>query len=229
VARTALGNVVAVAALALAGCGGEDDEAERRSAPAPRAAAITVPAAAAGACRALAADATVRVLCPPAGGRPAPIVRLVHEDLEAADPCAYLVNMEAPQPDPADARPWRVLVGGRCGGLPLRADADGLWPAEGPESLRLVGSPPLTSGAQPRITRPRVLRRIDVRGHPGLLLHSKPFPEGGFQGGHSALVWIEDGTGYLVSARWRSGDRGRLPRADQVAALQRLAASLRPA
>jgi hypothetical protein len=84
------------------------------------------------------------------------------------------------------------------------------------------------SGAPPRIVRPKVLRRLDVRGHAGVLLQAKPFPEGAYQGGHYALVWNERGAAYLVSLHWPSGQQGRPPSAGQVAVLERIARSLRP-
>lgn len=205
--------------LALAGCG----SAEPRTAP------IRVPAEATAACERLAATETVRVLCPPAGGSPAPIVRLRHDDLDG-DPCTYVANLEALDPDLEDRRPSHLLYGGTCAPLPLEAAADGRWDIEPPVSLRLAGSPPLDpGGGPPRITRPHVVDRLEVRGQPGLLLRSDPFPEGGTNGSHYSLVWNEDGAGYQVSAHFATGDRGRDPRPDQREALLRFAEGLRPA
>jgi hypothetical protein len=191
------------------------------------AAAITLPASIRTACHDVAAGARVRVLCPPAGGHPAPLVRLVHDDLDA-DPCIYLTNLEALGSDPGDARPYRIMLGGTC--TPFRLVArNGRWAADPPTTLRIVGSPPVVPGSAPRITRPHVIRRLRVRGHPGLLMRSDPFPEGGLHGGHYELVWNERGAGYAVSAHWASGDRGLDPRPDQVRALLGLAGALRPA
>jgi hypothetical protein len=193
----------------------------------PAAARITVPAAAHAACERLARRSQITVLCPPAGGGPLPpLVRLIHEDLDPT-PCAYLMNLDSLGPEPGDRLPFHLLLGGSCVPFPLTA-RHGRWTADPPASLRLVGSPPVPSGGRPTVTRPHVLRRVTVRGHPGLLLRSDPLA-GPLNAGHYALVWNEHGAGYAISAHYPSGDRREAPRPDQVRALQALAASLRPA
>jgi hypothetical protein len=216
--------VATLASLPAAGCGGNRRPAAR--APGPAAARITVPPAALAACERLARGSEIAVLCPPAGGNPRPLVRLIHEDLDPT-PCAYLMNLDSLGPEPSDARPFHLLLGGSCRPFPLTA-RNGRWTADPPASLRLVGSPPVPSGGRPTVARPHVLRRIIVRGHPGLLLRSDPLA-GPLNAGHYALVWNERGAGYAISAHYRSGDRRRAPRPDQVRAMQRLAAALRPA
>jgi hypothetical protein len=202
-------------ALALAGCGSAE-----RTAPgvAPR-----FPLALAGACARDAATSELPVLCPPVTQAGGPL-RVIHDDLDP-DPCIYLINLETTGGERGPA-PFHVLLGGMCGAMPLGRPG-GEFPPEPPASLRLVGSPPVLSGAAPRIVRPRVLRRVDVRGLPGVLLQAKPFPEGAYQGGHYALVWNEHGAAYTVSLHWPSGQLGRPPSAEQIAALERIARSLR--
>ena len=134
------------------------------------------------------------VLCAPAADDPAYV--LVHDDLDEA-PCQYLMNLEDRERPEGDHR--HVLLSGRCGAAPLRADATGRWDVAPPDSLRLAGAPPYRSNGQPLPSRPRVVRRMDIRGRPGLLLRADPFPDGGAQGGHDAIVWVEGGATYAVS------------------------------
>jgi hypothetical protein len=214
--------LVALTAL-LAGCGSGEKETPRPRQPAV--AAPRIPAAMASTCATIAGDSEIPVLCPPPAGGDGPL-EVVHPDLDP-EPCGYLVNLEAPLAERDGPEPSHAVIGGAC--LPLPVDVPpGPWPPE-PPSLRLVANPPLESGRQPRITRPDVLRSIEVRGQPGLLMQSKPGVEGGFHGSHYELVWNEGGAGYTVSLHWPSGDRGRPPTAEQVRILQALADSLAPA
>lgn len=91
------------------------------------------------------------------------------------------------------------MLGHRCGQVPLRADASGRWDVPPPDSLRLAGAPPYRSSGQPSPSRPRVVRRIQARGQPSVLLRADRFPQGGAQGGHDAIVWAEGGATYAVS------------------------------
>lgn len=220
----------------LAGCGGE----EREPVPRPEAQPPRMPAGIASTCAGIAPESDVPVLCPPAGRSGAPLA-VLHPDLDPT-PCAYLVNLEAPlaprqDGDPAQAPatadegggPSQASFGGTCERLPVDTPAGRAWPADPPLSLRLVANPPLESGRAPRVTRPTVLRGLDVRGTRGLLLQALPFPEGGFSGGRYALVWREGGASYALSVRWPSGDRGGPPSDEQISILLRLAGSMRPA
>ena len=47
--------------------------------------------------------------------------------------------------------------------------------------------------------RPAVVDRIEVAGHPGLLLQVAGFPDGGVHGGHLAAIWNQRGSGYVLS------------------------------
>ena len=208
----------------LAGCGGEDRE------PAPRAEEAQpprMPASVTAACATIAAGSEVPVLCPPPGGSGGPL-EIAHFDLDPT-PCAYLVNLEAPLAAREGPGPSQASFGGTCERLPVDTPPGRAWPADPPLSLRLVANPPLESGREPRVTRPSVLRRLAVRGEPGLLLQSLPFPEGGFSGGRYALVWREGGASYALSVRWASGDRARPPSDRQVAMLLGLASAMEPA
>ena len=206
----------------VAACGGDDEARPAR----PDVLGAEMPATIATVCTGIAGDSEVPVLCPPAGGSGGPL-DVIHEDLDP-EPCGYLINLEAPVDRRDGAAPSHAVIGGRCTPLPVD-EPPGPWPAEPPESLRLVANPPLESGRQPRVARPEVLRPIDVRGRQGLLMQSAPGTEGGFHGSHYELVWNEGGAGYTVSLHWPSGDRGAAPTRRQVELLLTLARSLEPA
>jgi hypothetical protein len=205
-----------LAVTALAGCGS----------PVAAVAPIRIPTDAAAACRRSAAAEQVQVLCPPGGGSPAPVVRLIHEDLDG-DPCVFVQNLETLRPDREDRRPSHVLYGASCQPFPFGARPDGRWDIEPPASLRLAGSPPLVLGQPPRASLPHIVDRVTVRGHRGLLLRADPFPEGGTNGSHYGLAWNERGAGYQVSAHYATGDRGLDPTPYQRRALMEFAGSLR--
>lgn len=207
---------LAAVVLALAGCG----------AGTPAVAPIRVPADAAAACRQAADSEQVRVLCPPGGGSPTPVVRLIHADLDG-DPCVFVQNLETLHPDAGGRRPSHVLYGATCVPFEFGVRPDGRWDTEPPLSLRLAGSPPLVLGQPPRVALPHVVARVTVRGNRGLLLRADPFPEGGTNGSHYALAWNERGAGYQVSAHYATGDRGLDPSPYQRRALLEFARSLR--
>jgi hypothetical protein len=100
--------------------------------------------------------------------------------------------------------PFHALAGGRCGRWSLTTRA-GHWPAATTlaDDLGLIGSKPLRPG-QPSTTppiavAPRVLRRVDIGGHRGLLLQEATFPDGGVHGGHIAAIWNQGTDGYVLS------------------------------
>ena len=186
-----------------------------------------MPAAVTATCAGIAPESDVAVLCPPAGRSGAPL-EILHPDLDPT-PCAYLVNLEAPVAGRDGGGPTQASFGGTCEPLPVDTPAGRDWPGDPPLSLRLVANPPLESGRAPRVTRPAVLRAVELRGTRGLLLQALPFPEGGFSGGRYALVWREGGASYTLSVRWPSGQSGGAPSREQVDVLLRLAESMRPA
>ncbi len=212
---------------------GDDEAGERKAPPTPRAARQPeLPAALTAACRRLARD-RVPVLCPPvAGAAPgtprARRLEVVHGDRDP-EPCAYIVNVHQPDHDAAGARPSHAVLAGSCRPLPLAA-AGAPWPVDPLRSLRAVATPPLQSGQTPdqvTLRRPLVLRRLTVRRRPGMLLRFDPRPPGGLHGGHVGVAWNERGHGYLLSLHYETRQEGRDPRPDEVAAVLRLAASLR--
>jgi hypothetical protein len=205
-----------LAVIALAGCGAE----------VPAVAPVRVPAEAAAACREAARSEQAPVLCPPGGGAPAPVVRLIHADLDG-DPCVFVQNLETLRPDPSGRRPSHLLYGTSCEPFTFGVRPDGRWDIEPPLSLRLAGSPPLVLGQPPRASLPHVVGRVSVRGRTGLLLRADPFPEGGTNGSHYGLAWNEAGAAHQVSAHYPSGDRGRDPSPAQRQALLEFAARLR--
>jgi hypothetical protein len=211
--------------LALAGCGEEDGRPSAQQPQLPRALAAT--------CTRLAAESRLPVLCPPPAARDPSGPRdrrleVVHEDLDP-DPCAYVVNVQQPDHDLAGARPAHVVLGGSCAGLPLGRPGT-RWAVDPLASLRAVATPPLQSGQTPdqvTLRRPVVLRRLRVRGQPGMLLQFDARPPGGLHGGHVGLAWNEGGHGYLLSVHYATAPERRRPRAEEVTALRRFAASLR--
>jgi hypothetical protein len=234
VRRLAVGLSMLALLAGAPACGDGDAGERKRPTPAPSAARRPeLPAALTATCRRLARD-RVPVLCPPAPGAAASAPRdrrleVVHEDLDP-DPCTYIVNVQQPDHDAAGDRPSHVVLAGSCGRLPLTA-AGARWPVDPLKSLRAVSTPPLQSGQTPdqvTLRRPLVLRRLAVRGQPGMLLRFDPRPPGGLHGGHVGLAWNEGGHGYLLSLHYETRRERRNPRPDEVAALLRFAASLRP-
>lgn len=189
-----------VAACCLAGCGSSDP-----------AEGLALPDLAATCARVQQAQ-KLPVLCAPASEDPAFV--LVHDDLDEA-PCQYLMNLEG-KGEAGGGEHRHVVLSGRCGAAPLRADASGRWDIAPPDSLRLAGAPPYRSNGQPSPSRPRVVRRLEVRGHPGLLLRADPFPDGGAQGGHDSVVWIEGGATYAVSVHRPVGENALVELAEQL-------------
>jgi hypothetical protein len=149
-------------------------------------------------CEALAASRSLPVHCP----RRLPQARWVvaHRTLRTGR-CEYLVDLAA------GGHRRHALAGGRCGRWPLRT-RDGGWPAATPlaRDLGLVGSKPQRPGRPDadRTVRARVVRRIAVAGHPGLVLTAAPFPDGGVHGGHTIAMWNQRGHGYVLSLHGRS-------------------------
>lgn len=212
--------MLALLALTLTACGDDDQGALQPE----------LPAGLAAACGRVAGEARVPVLCPPAGDADEDGLAVIHEDLDP-DPCAYVLNLQQPDHDAAGRRASHVVLGGSCDPLPLTAPGE-RWPVDPLKSLRAVATPPLQSGQTPdqvTLRRPMVLRAVTVRGQPGRLLHFDPRPPGGLHGGHYGLAFNEAGHGYLLSLHYETTDERRRPRPDEVAALIRFAATLRPA
>ncbi|HYN91785.1 MAG TPA: hypothetical protein VER75_07675 [Thermoleophilaceae bacterium] len=122
-----------------------------------------------------------------------------HGRLLTGTRCEYLVDFNANHAGGLGA--FHALAGGRCGEFSLQTRRGG-WPAKlrRTRDLRLVGTKPLKPGQKKfELVRLRVLRRVRIAGHRGLLLKAVPYPSGGVHGGHIAAVWSQDGAGYAVS------------------------------
>lgn len=203
--------------IMIAGCGG--DEAPTSSA-ANRAkqALYPTPQRVLHHCRALAAPRQVAVLCP----RQLPPGRWIvaHQSMEPGR-CAYLLDLDT---NPRTS-PFHTLVGGRCDEWTLRI-RPGRWPVKVPmaDGLSLVGQTALKPGQTWRdqqYVRPRVVRRVRVAGHPGLLLAIAPYPDGGLHGGHLVAIWNQNDSGYALSVHHESND-GTMA-SDREATILRLA------
>lgn len=196
---------IVVLLVGVAGCGGgratdARTAATDRSGPSSAQAPLQpLPASVATACRALARSRTVRVLCPTR----LPTGRWVvyHRTLRNGS-CAYLLDLNT-RPFGQNV-PFHSLAGGRCSPWPLTT-ARGHWPADPrlANDLGLVGAKPLQPGQArstiPTAVPPRVLRRIRVGTHLGLLLQGATYPNGGVHGGHVAVIWNQGDSGYVLS------------------------------
>lgn len=212
---------LAAAVAGLAGCGGRD-----ANPPIPATGDATQPAAAAtlrsapedvaATCRALARWRTLAVLCP---------TRLPRGRWTVSHPtlrdgrCAYLLDLNA-RPF-GRTIPFHALAGGRCGSWPLTTGG-GRWPAGPPlaDDLGLIGAKPLRPG-QPGATtpipvRPRVLRRVVIAGHRGLVVQAAIYPEGGVHGGHIAAIWNQGTAGYVLSLHFTERPHAATPNWEQT-------------
>ncbi len=203
---------ITVAVIGLTGCGGSATGKHTKTSGTgpPRSATVTLqptPTTITIACRRLAASRMLPVLCPtrlPEGRW------LVNHRTLRGGRCAYLLDLDT-RPL-GQSIPFHALAGGRCGPWPLTTRG-GRWPTRAPVSsdLGLIGAKPLRPG-QPSTTAPtpvppRVLRRIDVDGHRGLVLQEAAYPNGGVHGGHLAVIWNQDGNGYVLSLHFTESPR----------------------
>jgi len=230
--------LVAVAVV-VAGCGGH--AASRQTAAtgtnaqrSPSATLHAAPAPVATACRVLARSRALAVLCPMRlpKGRWA----VSHRTLRNGR-CAYLLDLNT-RPFGQNI-PFHELAGGRCGQWPLTTRS-GRWPADSAlaDDLGLIGAKPLRPG-QPSVTiptpvRPRVLRRIEIAGHHGLLLQEAGYPSGGVHGGHIAAIWNQGGDGYVLSLHFTEQPRAPITSWQQIVidaaeAMSRSTTSIAPA
>ena len=195
---------LAAVVFVVAGCGGHaasrQTTATGINAPrSPSATSHAAPAAVVTACRLLARSRTLAVLCPMRlpKGRWA----VSHRTLRNGR-CAYLLDLNT-RPFGQNI-PFPGLAGGRCGQWPLTIRS-GHRPADPAlaNDLGLIGAKPLRPGqpgdTTPTPVPPRVLRRIDIAGHHGLLLQEAGYPSGGVHGGHIAAIWNQGGDGYVLS------------------------------
>lgn len=106
---------------------------------------------------------------------------------------------------------FHVLAGGRCGRFSL-ALSKGRWPinARMKRDLGLIGVKPLSPGGSPteQRVRLRLLRRVRVAQHPGLLLRVALYPVGGVHGGHIVAIWNQEGSGYALTMHFHGKESG---------------------
>ena len=69
------------------------------------------------------------------------------------------------------------------------------------------------------------MRRTTVGRAPALLLRVADYPDGGVHGGHLALVWNQDGSGYTLSLHF--ADRSRRTPGERETALLETARTMR--
>jgi len=92
----------------------------------------------------------------------------------------------------------------------------GHWPPDPTlaNDLGLIGAKPLRPGqpgtTSPILVPPRVLRRVDIGGHRGLLLQEAAYPNGGVHGGHVAAIWNQGADGYVLSLHFTERPRASI-------------------
>jgi hypothetical protein len=204
--------VLAALLAGVAGCGGRaahlQTTATGSAAPSPAPATLKpAPAAVATACSGLARSRVLPVRCP--ARLPSGRWTVNHRTLRNGR-CAYLLDMNT-RPFGKNV-PFHALAGGRCGRWPLTTRA-GHWPADPAlaDDLGLIGARPLRPGqpstTTPTAVPPRVLRRVVIGGHRGLLLQEATFPDGGVHGGHIAAIWNQGSDGYVLSLHFSEHPR----------------------
>ena len=229
--------IAAIAALAaLAGCGGSGGStpSDAASGGAPRSGAAKaesrsavalprLPASVIRRCGELASRRSVPVLCPTRLPRARWFVR--HQSIHSGRR-EYLTNLETRPTGSGDA--FHVLAGGRSGRWPLRVRGGG-WPADTgiKRDLSIMPVASLKPGqgeSDLKRSRVAVVRTARVRRRPALLLRAAGYPEGGVHGGHLAVVWNQDGNGYVLSIHF--AEPGPWTPAERAAILLSAAAAM---
>lgn len=120
---------------------------------------------------------------------------------------------------------FHVLVGATCRPLPLD-DVPSL--AGMRDLLSLVGSGSLRPGDARGTDPPPVLAdargATTARGEPAVRLRFADLDAGTIHGGHDALVWNEDGAGWVMSLHFQP----RVPDSGRLATMRAVAASFGP-
>jgi len=207
--RFAATATVALALALLAGCGDESERAGRGS-PLPSA-----PDGVADGCREAAETAAFPVVCPsewPDAGRPAKVgLRLFGSDV------AYL--LEAQTGFGSRSPVFHVLLGGQEKPFPASFEGGG-------KQLRLTTrriTTPVHKDGEPTgrifvVERPtRSVGTTQIHGRPAAIMKAPPYPQGGIHGGHSIVMWNENGHGYLVSTHSETSPRAATRTAIQIA------------
>jgi hypothetical protein len=198
-----------VALALLAGCGNESERAAHGSPlpPAPDGVAVG--------CREAAVGATFPVACPtewPATGRPSKVgLRLFGSDT------GYL--LEAQTGFGSHSPVFHVLLGGQDQPFPPGFEGGG-------KQLRVTTrrvTTPIHKGGEATgrlfvVERPtRRVGTTRIHRQPAAILRAPPYPQGGIHGGHSIVMWNENGHGYLVSAHSETSPRAATRTAIQIA------------
>lgn len=208
------GRLAVMASVALApltGCGDEPDRATRGSALPP------APAGVGDGCRKAADVAALPVLCPtgwPDSGRPAKArLRLYGSDV------AYL--LEAQTGFGSRSPVFHVLFGGQRKPFPAGFEGGGKRLRV---TTRRVVTPYYASPRGGRVLGTSVVERptrrvatTRVHGQPAAIMTAPSYPQGGIHGGHSIVMWNEDGRGYLVSTHSETSRRAATRTAIQLA------------
>jgi hypothetical protein len=188
-----------VAMALLAGCG---DEQERASQGSPLPAA---PDGVADGCREAVEVVAFPVACPtewPAARRPRKVgLRLFGGYGASGEDDAYL--LEAQTGFGSRSPVFHVLFGGQLKPFPPGFEGGG---KQLRVTTRRVVSPYYASPRGGRVLGTSVVERparrvgkTRVHGQPAAIMKAPPYPEGGIHGGHSIVMWNENGHGYLVS------------------------------
>jgi hypothetical protein len=198
-----------VVLLVFAGCGDKSERAANGS-PLPPA-----PDGVADGCREAADVAVFPVACPtewPDTGRPAKVgLRLFGSDV------AYV--LEAQTGFGSRSPVFHVLLGGQEKPFPAGFEGGG-------RRLRVTTrrvTTPIFKGGEPTgrrfvVTRPtRRVGTTRIHGQPAGILRAPPYPKGGIHGGHSIVMWNENGHGYLVSTHSETSRRAATRTAIQIA------------
>jgi hypothetical protein len=198
-----------VALALLVGCGDESERAASGSSLPP------APDGVADGCREAADVATFPVVCPtewPDAGRPANVdLRLFGSDV------AYL--LEAQTGFGGRSPVFHVLLGGQERPFPAGFEGGG-------KQLRVTTrrvTTPVHKDGEPTgrlfvVERPtRRVGTTRVHGQPAGILKAPPYPQGGIHGGHSIVMWNENGRGYLVSTHSETSHPAATRTAVQIA------------
>lgn len=208
------GRVVATAAVSLtllAGCGDDPERTADGSSLPP------APAGVADGCREAADLAAFPVACPtewPDTGRSAKVrLRLFGGDV------AYLLEAQAGFGSRSPV--FHVLFGGQRKPFPAGFEGGG---KQLRVTTRRVVTPYYASPRGGRVLGTSVVERparrvgaTRVHGQPAAIMKAPPYPQGGIHGGHSIVMWNENGHGYLVSTHSETSPRAATRTAIQIA------------
>jgi hypothetical protein len=185
------------------------------------------------ACAELAAEPGLQIRCPtwlPGFGRQRARNSFESHPSNDVGGCGYLVELVVRRAPQRPDIPFHIIFGGECRAFSLKVHG-GHWPPEPRfgDALGLVTHKPLSPRQRrERLEVPRVLAQVPFMGARALVLMVAPYPSGGINGGHVALVWNESGSGYLMSFHYARDTAGTAPTHHEVQELMRAARSMTP-